>query len=1406
MAEEEVLDADEALPARRRRAVPLRLTRWLGIVGAALAALLLLLVAFLHTGPGRQLIVDEIGRFAPASGLKVSVGAIDGSVLWSATLHDVEFRDAEDVLFLEIPEIDLNWRPYRWFTSGLDIRHLVLNGGTLHSLPQLNPGDPDAPLLPDFDIRVDRLVIDGLQVDEGIIGEARVIDFDAKADIRDGRVMLDAEGALGGADRFALLVDSEPERDRFDLDATWNAPAGGLLAEAVGAESDLVVRLEGDGSWSRWRGDLIAVQGADGAETQVVDLDLINESGQYRVVGNIRPAGYVTGLPARALGALVAVNMEGTLEDSVVEGNFVLRGAALDVDGGGAVDLADNAFRRFTINADLLDPTLLGADFAMKDARLEAVLDGPFRDLTVPHTLTIGEVDAGGTLLMNLTQRGTLTWDGTRATLPLDVAVARVKSGNELIDPRLVGGTLDGTLTYTGAELLSDDLALRFLGLSADLDLRGNLDRGTYHLAGPAQVNALALDDIGRMDARANLRFAIGSDTNWRLTAQTNGRINRIGNSTLANLAGEVINFRGGVALGSGAPIDFNGFSVAAPKVELRLDGRVESGTTTLAGTGSHVDYGPFTVEAQVADDGPRATLVLADPLPAAGLSDVRVALAPVDDGFTIETSGGSMLGAFEGLVNLVIAEGGDTTIGIDHLDVAQTRISGDLLLADGGVDGTLDVARGGVDGTIALATRDGGQGFDVDLNARNARFGDGQTPIAIGRAQVDASGFIAAGSSTVDANMTAQGLQYGSLFIGRMAGQAQVENGTGRFDAALTGARGTRLELRLNGRVAPERIAVAAEGNYEGRDISMPRHAVLLKTADGGWQLQRSQLSYGSGYVIASGRFGGTEPAQGRVSLGDMPLSLADIVVTDLGLGGSVSGVVELAADASGLPTGQARLKVSKLTRSSALLSSQPMDIALVAELSPASLQARAVISDDGGADGRLQARIASLPPAGTLTERLYAGSLRAQLRYEGQAAALWRLAAVDLLDITGELSVTADATGTLANPRVSGALGGDELRVRSALTGTDIRGVKARGTFAGSRLQLTSFAGTAPNGGAVSGSGMVDLAGITEGRGPQIDLRMATRRAELLDLPTMGATVTGPMRIVSNGVGGTIAGRLNVTAARWRLGGSEVEQNLPDLKVTETNLPADRAPAPARSAPWRYLIDARANDNIKVDGLGLDSEWRGDVLLRGTTDDPRIGGSAQVIPRQGFYEFAGVRFDITRGEIAFDENVPVDPRVDIVAETQVDDLSVQVTVRGPATQTAIAFSSTPALPEEELLARLLFGGSITDLSATDALQLGAAVASLRGGGGLGPINQLRDAIGLDRLRVLSADPALGRETAVALGKNINRRLYAEIVTDGRSYNASELEFRVTSWLSLLGAVNSLGRKSAGVEYRKDY
>jgi translocation and assembly module TamB len=207
----------------------------------------------------------------------------------------------------------------------------------------------------------------------------------------------------------------------------------------------------------------------------------------------------------------------------------------------------------------------------------------------------------------------------------------------------------------------------------------------------------------------------------------------------------------------------------------------------------------------------------------------------------------------------------------------------------------------------------------------------------------------------------------------------------------------------------------------------------------------------------------------------------------------------------------------------------------------------------------------------------------------------------------------------------------------------------------------------------------------------------------------------------------------------------------------------------------------------------------------VRGPLANFQILGAMNL--RQGSYEFAGRNFALERGRIEFYGNLPVDPVLDIVAQADAEGVDATINIGGTGNNPEISFASSPALEQSELLSRLLFGTSITNLSAPEAIQLGAAIASLQGGGGgLNPINTVRDAIGLDRLRVLPADPAEDRGTAVAAGVYITRRLFVEVITDGQGYSATETEFRITRWLSLLSSISTLGRAATNLQISRDY
>ena len=137
------------------------------------------------------------------------------------------------------------------------------------------------------------------------------------------------------------------------------------------------------------------------------------------------------------------------------------------------------------------------------------------------------------------------------------------------------------------------------------------------------------------------------------------------------------------------------------------------------------------------------------------------------------------------------------------------------------------------------------------------------------------------------------------------------------------------------------------------------------------------------------------------------------------------------------------------------------------------------------------------------------------------------------------------------------------------------------------------------------------------------------------------------------------------------------------------------------------------------------MNSEWSANVRVAGTVTEPRISGDAELI--RGTYDFAGRRFDLIRGNIRFQGEAPVNPQLDIAAEARGARPQRPDPRLGRSQRPEIAFTSTPALPQDELLSRILFGTSITNLSAPEAVQLASAVASLNDpGGGLDPINAL--------------------------------------------------------------------------------
>jgi translocation and assembly module TamB len=336
--------------------------------------------------------------------------------------------------------------------------------------------------------------------------------------------------------------------------------------------------------------------------------------------------------------------------------------------------------------------------------------------------------------------------------------------------------------------------------------------------------------------------------------------------------------------------------------------------------------------------------------------------------------------------------------------------------------------------------------------------------------------------------------------------------------------------------------------------------------------------------------------------------------------------------------------------------------------------------------------------------------------------------------------------------------------------------------------------------NGGSVTGSGSVTFSGGAT----LLNLSFNASQALLLNRDDVAARVTGPLQIKSDAKGGTISGDLRLNKGRFQLGKATAASTVPQLNVRESGLDQEDVIEPAALHPWRLNLKLAGGD-LQVTGLGINSRWTTNLQIGGFADEPRFSGRADLV--QGNYDFAGRIFRLDRGIIRFRGESPPDPTLDIHAVADVQSLNASVTVGGTGLKPEISFASNPPMPQDELLSRILFGTSITNLSAPEALQLASAVAAFQSGKGtLDPINALRRAIGLDRLRIVPADVATGQKTAIGAGKYITRKLFVEVVTDGQGYSATQVEYQLTRWISILSTVSTIGRSSAAVRISKDY
>jgi translocation and assembly module TamB len=408
-------------------------------------------------------------------------------------------------------------------------------------------------------------------------------------------------------------------------------------------------------------------------------------------------------------------------------------------------------------------------------------------------------------------------------------------------------------------------------------------------------------------------------------------------------------------------------------------------------------------------------------------------------------------------------------------------------------------------------------------------------------------------------------------------------------------------------------------------------------------------------------------------------------------------------------------------------------------------------------------------------------------------------------ILGVQGSVArgvVQTDLT-LIGSPKVPLATGSVVLSdgsVQNIGSGFHLTQIYARVQASGQTLTLQSLKATAGNG-SITGGGTVNLAQ------PGLPIKIALN-------------ATGASPISSDTVTATLDAALTLNGdlrGRMALGGkiyiNKAEINIPHaLPPSVANLPivlpGEKPPPPSPPPPPIALaLDVRATNQIFVRGDGLFAEFGGHLHIGGTLAAPAPQGALHLI--RGNFSLAGKTLQFTQGTIGFSGSSFL-PTLDIEASTVSNSTTSTLIVGGTAAKPTITLTSTPPLPSDEILAQLLFGESTGSLSAFQAASLATALAQISGvGGGLNPLDKLRNALGLDELSLSgsgSSAPAIQAGRYVAPGVYVG----ASQATSGQGTQANVqinlydgLKLQTSTGTSSAGSGTS---SSIGLNYQFNY
>lgn len=1288
----------------------------------------------------------------------------------------------------------------------------------------------------------------------------------------------------GTPGRIEAKAEYVPADSFLRLDATVDEPADGLIAHALQAPGlpPVSLHLAGEGPLSGWKGKLTAALGdATGltADLALARMDgdvAVDAAGKARVAALLDPSlrpllgdGVDFAVKARNRGTQILEVESARATTSAAE---VTAAATLDlgqsrIEGQAAVALRNPAAVQPLVAPAELADVALSARFAGPLTAPEVKADARAARLAVPEA-ELRDVTAA----VAVTPAAPADPAGFRGTVTADVRAGSVRvqaqPGTEalLAGPLTLG--LEGAVDMAAGQVRIARLAIDNPQLNASATGEVDLNRRSGEL--DARLEAASLTPLSPL---LGLPVSGAAELTATLRAEADLRDVR------AEIAGALTDLAS-----PQAPLQAIFGSRTTLKADLvtpndgthRFDIKVDAAAADLAAKGSLTpDFGRIDAEYRVAvadlkpfsavagnDLAGRATLSgtvegpTADPTVTAALKggDIVVAQQPlgsVDGGLRVETPASGARGHVEvsahprgerASVATDFAVAGET-LRISDLRIATPgeAMTGQFAIPLGGgpIEGTLSGRIGDLGGLLAFAGAEGGgsgsvrlrlygergvQAAEASVDLRDVRVVSGgqAEPLRIARVSADGQA-TAADPARGRLRVAVTGLRSGPTVIDTLA---LTGSGSERkFDYALQ-ARGTMegpLQLDAAGTGALQENGTAAvtlarlDATVKGQRIALRRPARIVRGPDR-LAVEGLELNLASGVLRADAALAASG-VSGVIDLSALPLSTLQSFAPGVQAAGTMSARVRFSGPLPN-PTGSATVTFDRV-RFAAARELRPLEGRVEVDWRGGQLAVQATV---GGfapqamrADLRLPFHLSEdyapvIPPNGAIS-----GSLA----WQGQVEPLFLLLPLDEHRLRGIATIALGVGGTVAQPQATGYVELAQGAYENLMTGTIVNRIALHGEAQGDRIAITRFSGRDGSNGSLQATGYAAFSGAPVEVNLVLDHFTVTRRDDVT------AETNADLRFVQGPEGGRLSGTITTTAVEIRLV-NRLPPQVVDLQPIEkgravkvTEKAGVQVPT-AKTPGIDLAVNVSLPRRVFVRGRGLDSEWAGNFAIRGTADDPEINGALRVV--RGELQLLNNTLTLQPSSeirVAKTGRSGFEAVLDIRATDQIDDLTVVVAVTGTASAPKLTFTSEPELPQDEVLARVLFGKNTGQLTPLEAVQLAAAVAELTGvtGGTGGFLDTARRSLGLDVLRLGGGEnggsagnrrqeEAAGQPSAtVTAGKYITKDVFVGVEQGtAAGSTAATVEIEVFPHVSVHSRISQEGSSNVGVKAEWDY